>query len=328
MWLSGRIDRIERVFLILLRGAALAAAATVLLTAAIYFGWGLIQQIGSTRSDPQPISVTAQDVTPPTAGENSATDDGSKSATPKPTLDGEVRTRTLAVYRAAFKKFERRGIDFDQGKLPELVWPEERIRRFGLIAGELVQDEEGGSLGTGKALSLDGLGKVEKAAGSVEFQKGLIAYRDAKKTQVCRDVTRTRSRNVSGWDRYSMLCSNWYDSPIGCPSTQTIDEPYTTKVCEMKFPENLDSPSMAMAGAINRYGDAVEMKLVRARIDAEERTLVNRARKLSGKDSVVSSGKLFLGFLALMFLYLFVVLERHHRSLRALLCVEAVPEKD
>lgn len=53
--------------------------------------------------------------------------------------------------------------------------------------------------------------------------------------------------------------------------------------------------------------------------DAEAATAEIKMRKVSGRSTMLDGGKLFLIFLGLMFLYLLVALERHHRLLRKLL---------
>jgi len=61
------------------------------------------------------------------------------------------------------------------------------------------------------------------------------------------------------------------------------------------------------------------MDVESARIAAEEQTAKNHARKIEGQQNIGTSGQLFLGFLAVMFLYLFIAMERHNRDLRALM---------
>jgi len=166
---------------------------------------------------------------------------------------------------------------------------------------------------------LDALRLVKSAATMDEFRKRLAAFRTAKKVNVCNDEVRTRSRSIESWDVYATYCPNWYVSPVGFASTRTVDEPYMAKVCEMKYPDDLVAPSQQLANAVQRYGDIAGAKLAKANNDAEESTARNYARKAQGQENWSLSFKLFLGFMAVMFLYLFVAMERHHRSLKALL---------
>ncbi|MGI8944269.1 MAG: hypothetical protein ACR2FJ_08595 [Qipengyuania sp.] len=86
---------------------------------------------------------------------------------------------------------------------------------------------------------------VGEATQQSGFRQALQAYRAAKKIRVCRDVTRERRRTVESWDSYSTSCAGWYYTPIGCPTTRTISEPYTVKQCEMQFPADLENPRQA-----------------------------------------------------------------------------------
>ena len=83
----------------------------------------------------------------------------------------------------------------------------------------------------------------------------------------------------------------------------------------MKFPDNLEAPEQQFANAVQRYADGAVTKLEGAQNDAEAKTADNDARKAQGWIDILTSGKMFLGFLFVMFLYLFVAVERHHRML-------------
>lgn len=87
----------------------------------------------------------------------------------------------------------------------------------------------------------------------------------------------------------------------------------------MQYPNDIEEPATQMAQTIEQYATVAKARLDQAAILAEEATAANHNRKAEGREKIETSGKLFLGFLALMFLYLFVAMERHHRSLRQLL---------
>jgi hypothetical protein len=82
----------------------------------------------------------------------------------------------------------------------------------------------------------------------------------------------------------------------------------------MKFPNNLEAPAQAFATAIKRYSETAQQKISYARQEAVSEAAKNGARKNSGQANIMMSGRLFFGFLAVMFLYLLVALERHHRT--------------
>lgn len=306
----------EAGFLGILRYAALTLAALVLLGATVYLVMGAAKQIGRTEVDPKQVSLAADDLAPPASGRPAA--HKAQQQQRKPGITQAVRQQTLQVYRSKFKGFERADTKITEQQIVDYVWTDERIAMFGALAGQL-HNKDGVKLSSDEAVMTDALTLVGSATGSGDFARQLAAFRNAKKVNVCTDEVRTRSRLVQGWDEYSTSCSNWYNPPMGCATTRVIDEPYTVKSCEMKFPDDLESPAEQFAAAVQRYADTAQARIEKARIDAGEATARNMARKVEGHDDMGNGGKLFLGFMAVMFLYLFVAMERHHRNLRALI---------
>ena len=314
--LAIRASKAETGFLSLLRYAALAIAALVLLSTVVFLGLGLVKQLGPTDVEAEGVALAAEDLKPPSNASAPA-----KAATPtpaKPTVSNAIRLRTLAVYQSHFKGFQRADNKTTDQQIVDIVWTPERIGQYDQLTG-LLQDKDGKALSNSDAVMRDALGLVETASRSASFSKALTAFRDARKENVCTDQSRTRTRTVDGWDSSSTSCSNWFESPIGCAATRVVEEPYVEKVCEMKFPENLEAPGEQFAAAVQRYRDMADTRLTQARNAANNQTEQNLQRKAEGFASIGKSGQLFLGFLAVMFLYLFVAMERHHRSLRALI---------
>lgn len=318
---AARANVAEAGFLSLLRYSALAIAALVLVTSVVLLTLGAIQQFGPTRVNPEAVSVAADDVVPSSAAPAAMHAAG---ATTKLGIDQDVRAKTLAIYRSRFKAFQRPDTKITDEQVVDYVWSEQRIAKFGALGNGKLHNQDGQALSSRSSVMLYALGLVDTAARSDEFRKQLAAYRDAKKVSVCTDEMQTRVRTIDAWDSYSTSCYNWDISPIGCASTRTVEEPYVAKVCAMKFPDNLEVPAQQLASAVQRYADVADGKLKSAEFDAEERTARNFARKLGGQENISTSGKLFLGFLAVMFLYLFVALERHQRSLWAALANQAL----
>lgn len=312
--IAPRAAKAEGAFLSILRYSALLIAGLVLAGAATALGYGAFQQFGRTDVEPDPVSLAATDLTPEPSEVPAKKAEAAKA---KPSVSAEVRRQTLDVYRAGFKGFQRADTKITDQQIVDFVWTEDRIQEFQGLDGKL-HDALGKPLGGTDAVMRDALALVKSASATDEFRKRLGAFRNAKKVNVCNDEVRTRSRTIQTWDVYATYCPNWYDSPIGCASTRTVDEPYMDKVCVMKYPDDLEAPSQQLASAVQRYGDVAGAKLEKARNDAEEATARNHARKAEGRENWSLSFKLFLGFMAVMFLYLFVAMERHHRSLRTL----------
>lgn len=314
--IAGKAGKAEVGFLALLRYAALAIAALVLVTSVVFLGIGAYRQVGRTQVGPESVSVEVNDVIPVKVDTTASAPDVPQ---PKAGISAQIRSRTLAIYRARFKSYERPDTKVTEQQVVDFVWSEDRIAAFAGISTSGVLDAQGKALTGRDAVMTNALAVVEEAAKAEPFRKQLAAYDKATKVKVCTDKSRTRTRTVSAWDAYSTSCAGWYVSPVGCPSTRVVEEPYVEKVCEMKFPGDLETPAQQFANAVQRYADIAEARLATARIEADAETARNQARKLEGWENVVDSGKLFVGFLLVMFLYLFVAMERHHRNLRALM---------
>jgi len=315
LWAPSRANKLEAQFLGVLRYTALLVAALVLVGAVILLGLGLVRQLGPTAVNATQVSVSDEDLALLTDATAPAPQQAPQR---KLGISEAIRKETLGVYRAGFRTYQRPDDKITDQQIVDFVWSEGRIDAFDGLAGVLT-DKDGKVLPDRDAVMLNALNLVQATAATDEFKKRLSAYRNAQKTNVCHDETRTRARLVEGWNSYATDCANWYTSPVGCSATRVIDEPYTAKVCEMKFPDGLQAPSQQFADAVKRYAEAASAKLSQARNDADAKTAANMARKVEGHANMSTGGKLFLGFLAVMFLYLFVAMERHHRSLRALI---------
>jgi hypothetical protein len=313
--MAERANVTETRFLSLLRYSALAGAAIALVVAGVLLSLGLVRQVGPTEVEPEKVSIAADDVVPLKIAKNETSD----PAPPKITVPKAIRDRTAAIYKRDFAGFERPDTKITPEQVVDLVWTEERIAQFNALISAGLVDAEGKQISGREALMTNALETVSKAAKTKDYADQLVAYRDAKKVNVCTNRTRTRSRVVDAWDRYATWCSGWYISPVGCSTTRTISEPYEERVCEMKFPDDLYAPAELFSYSIERYANVAQVGLRSAQIDAEEKTAQNHARKMEGQENIGLSGQLFLGFLAVMFLYLFIAMERHNRNLRALM---------
>ncbi len=314
--ISAKANAAETNFLTLLRYAALAMASLALISSAILLALGSFQQLGRTRVEPETVALVSDDVVP------TKLEPETVQASPEQRKSGvsqDVRKRTLLIYQSKFKAFQRPDTKITEQEVVDFIWSADRIEKFDALSGQQLVGKDNKALVDRNSTMLDALALVETASTTGDFNKQLIAYRNAKKVNVCNDEVKTRSRTITSWDSTATFCPSWYNEPIGCNSTREIQEPYVDKVCEMKFPEEIESPAQQFASAIQRYADIADSRLVASRIAADEQTANNQARKLEGISHISTSGTLFLLFLGVMFLYLFVALERHHRNLRLLI---------
>jgi hypothetical protein len=325
-----RANSMEARYLSILRYSLLVIATLLALFAIWSLGFGLIRQIGSTQVQPRHFEIEKADVAP--APVSSAAKDDPVDAVEndhKFAISSELRKATLQAYRTYFARYERKGEETSAAEVMDAVWPQERREAFDAVAADgLVTGPDGKAVTGGEQLALMAVQTVGNSAAEPSFKAALQSYSGAKKVKVCEYQTRTRKRTISTWDDYSTSCTGWYNYPYGCPSTRTVEEPYTENVCEMKFPSDLEAPHQAMGTAVQRYLDLATSKTAQARNDASAEEGEIAARKLRGREGILLAGQVFLGFLAVMLVYLFVALERHHRVLRRLLpSEETVPEK-
>jgi hypothetical protein len=282
----------------------------------IFLAVGLINQLGETEVKPEKVAVQATELVP---------SDQIKSITPtdktpaKPSVDNAIKAKTLAIFRSRFKPSQRPDDKLTEDQVVDFIWTDAMLAGYTELAGAGLTDAQGKELNTPAAVMNDALSAVDTAAQTPEFQKKLAAYRNAQKQNVCTDHFSVRSRLVSGWDSTSTNCEDWYKSPVGCPGTRLVEEPVTEKVCEMKFPDGLLSPVEQYSIALAVYGQTAKQKSDDAKAQARNKTNENALRKETGKERVMLAAEVFLGFLGIMFLYLFIALERHNRSLRLLI---------
>lgn len=310
-----RARNVETAFLSLLRITALVMASIILLVSALALGWGLSQQIGRTHVDPEKVSLSADDLAP---AANQTAQAQTEAEPAKAKLPLAMRKRTLDIYRSAFKSYERSGTKMTDSELIDYIWTQDQLHTFNDLGGKGLHKRDGAPLNTPEELMGDALDLVEVAAKTPPFTKPLAAYHNAKMVNVCTDQVVNESRLVTSWDSFSTNCSNWYNSPIGCSTTRMVNEPVARKQCTMQFPGNLSAPAQQYAEALQRYAETAKARLETAVSKARDQTENNAQRKAGGLETIGTSGKLFLGFLSVMFLYLFVAMERHHRHLRAL----------
>ena len=315
---EARADRVESRYLSVLRHTLLIIASALLIGALVLAIVGAIKQVGSSEVEPEPVTIVPADIAPDTPIEAAKSGDPVVREEPF-RLSEALRKRTLSTYRQYFAPFERKGEAASADAVLQEVWPEERRKAFDGLPSTGLMGPDGKLFANGEAIALHAVSVSGDATKEAGFKQSLQAYKGAKKVRVCRDVTRERPRTVDGWDSYSTDCPGWYYSPIGCPATRTVQEPYTVKVCEMQFPADISAPHEAMGESIQQFLKTAETRADQARFDAQDREAAINSRKVSGRGNLFDGGRLFLGFLGLMFLYLLVVMERHHRALRHLL---------
>ena len=143
----------------------------------------------------------------------------------------------------------------------------------------------------------------------------LQRYKTARKVRVENKVQRTRTEYRQGWDSYSTACADWYYSPMGCPVRRAVEVPYTETVTSMEFPKGTQSHIDIFRAFQQRYFDLLgERRAANAQKAEDERQSII-AGKLEGELSLMTALQVVGAFLALMFFFLLIAIERHQRRM-------------
>lgn len=308
---GGTLDRIESVYLKVLRAVVLLVATLLLLWA---LGWAALSVVRILRSPDSVVeassTVTSSDLL---AGGAERSMLPTTSSEPRNTAEqrnfyGGFVQRYHRLYKARFEPNLRQDDKrLNQGEFDDLTIDSSgRLRA--IRNGEL-------DFATDRADLETYLPVVTEAAEAPETASRLAKYRTAKKQRVVSQVQRTRTETRRGWDSSSMDCSNWYVDPIGCATTRQIETPYTERVTSTRYPDGISSPNQVLKSYQDRYFSllADRRRESAAKADAERDGIsFGQVQGWTGlSQSVLVAG----GFLALMFFFLLIAIERHQRGL-------------
>lgn len=317
----------EHGYLSLLRRTALVAATLLLFGAIFYFLAGTYMRTGDPMNlSPELVTVSGPDlvvVAPPDPEEDGEGGAEARDQIPRYrlVLPEAFRDRYWRLYEQRFAPNYREGESgLERTAFFERMFPDDvldQIQGFDetLLAVPQLPEETGS---TGNTL-LDLLAlSVDQASRTEEIEQQLSAYQSAQRVRICRTVQRTRTRYVEGWDYYSTSCPNWYEN-YGCATRRAVREPYSEQVCNMQFPDDIADPAEKMSELQQRFFQTVDMRIDDAR-DETRRLRSDMFRdKARGEDAQWNALYIFGVFLALMFLYTIVAIERHQRKLTNLL---------
>ena len=143
----------------------------------------------------------------------------------------------------------------------------------------------------------------------------LKRYQTARKVPVKKQVERTRSQVVRGWDSNSMACTYWYESPIGCSVTRTVEVPYTETVTNMEYPAGTQSHTQIFRAFQDRFFELLEQRrnANASRAESERQGILTGITE--GQLSLMTVLQILGAFLILMFFFLLIAIERHQRRL-------------
>ena len=311
--LASALDRLEAMYLKVLRAAILLIASFLIIAAIALAGYSVYR---ITRS---PDSVT---VTPATVAAADIVDADQVASAPRapraqvaidPAIQrfyGDFVVRYHRLFRNRFEPFRQRADK--QLTVTEFgdsyIRPAERMKA--IVDGTLAFESD-------KA-DLESLFTVmTQAAEHPTTQARLKRYLDARKVRRCETIQRTKTEFESGWDRYASNCAGWYEEPVGCAVTRTVEKPYSVQQCTLEFPPNTQSHAQIFRAFQDRYVGLLEERRQQNSAEADDKRMAIVRGNGEGAGTLMISLQILGGFLVLMFFFLLIAIERHLRRRNA-----------
>lgn len=309
--LSDLFDRAEAVYLRVLRFTILVIA-TLLILYTLYLAlsglYGITRSPSSVREAVANVTaneiVDAEEVLPKDAP-------GAKGPVVDPAQQkfyADFVARYYKLFRTKFEPFrqpEDKTLSRDEF---DDYFVQSGARLRAVTAGEVNFASDSADL---EAL----LATMMAATADPKGQQRLQRYKAARKVRVESKVQKTRTETRDGWDVYSTSCPYWYESPRGCPVQRTVDVPYTETVVSMEFPEGTQSHAQIFRAMQDRFYALLQQKRRDNADDADARRMRIAAGNVRGAESLATALRIFAGFLALMFFFLLIAIERHQRRI-------------
>ncbi len=310
------LDRIESIYLKVLRAAVLVVATVMIVFAA----WLALNGLYKISRSPESVqlkvaSVQADEI----VGAQAKVDSVAPGNADEPTADPAQRqfykdfiSRYYDLYRTRFEAYrqaEDKRLTRDEFD-DRFIDTEKRLAE--IASRDLDFESDRDDL---KAL----LTTMTTAADSSAARQRLQKYQSAKKVQMSTQVQRTRTETRSGWDSYSTSCENWYLSPAGCPTTRSASIPYMETVKSMEFPKDTQSYAQIFEAFQSRYFELLSERRIANEAKAESERNTITEENGDGQVGLYSALQVVAAFFALMFFFLLIAVERHQRRMSALL---------
>ena len=310
-------DRAERIYLRVLRVTVLIIA-TLLILYTLYLAIGGLYRISRSPSSVQEAvaSVTANEIV-------GAEDVSAKAAdaAKAPAVDAARQKYYAEFVKRYYTLFRTRFEPFRQAD-DKTLSSDEFDDNFVQSAARLQASTNGEIDFEKDRADLEALfGTMNAAAAEPKTAERLERYKAAKKVAVKREVRRTRTEYRSGWNSYSMACSNWYESPMGCAENRAVQVPYTDTVTAMEFPQGTQSHSQVFRAMQDKYFALLDQRRRDNADTAAAKRMEIAEGNIQGQIDLGTALRIFGGFLALMFFFLLIAIERHQRRIAAVLPV-------
>lgn len=310
--IGSAFDKVESIYLRALRVIILIIATTLVLFATwlcISGLWGVARSPDSVVE--APAKVEAAELT------SAELPDRTEAMTPNGKRDAN------AVYRKFYADFGRRYFNIYNSLFEPYRQPDDKKLTQNEFVDAYLKPEARVEAITDGALdfSVDKTDlerlylTMNEAATLPQTVERLQKYKKAKRVQTTRKVQRFRTESRRGWDSYSMACASWYESPIGCPVTRSVQVPYTENVKAMELPKGTQSHAQIFRAFQDKYFQLLkERRDHNAKAAQDEREGILEAN-VAGKVSLFTALQVLGGFLVLMFFFLLIAIERHQRRI-------------
>jgi len=298
------LNKLERVYLAAIRAIALVAATLLVIYAVWLVASGVYKSSRDVASvKEQPAVVSPEEVAAIDVGKISKTDAASNSD-------------PLAAARSYYADFAKRYYALFKNQFQPFKKPEDQPldqrafeQRYLQTGGRLEGIKEGVINFEQDRADLESLlSTMTTVASDPKTISRLRAYQSARKTSVTRTESGTRE------ERYCSYYGVYIDE---CITYDTRTVPYSRTVQEMKLPPGVISHADLFGAYQDRFLSTLYDKREANAATAQEARQKIIADNFNGRARLWSAMGVVGAFLALMFLFLLIALERHQRRLAA-----------
>jgi len=303
-------DKLETVYLAVLRIIVLVFATLALIVATFVAFDGIRSLLTSTKVEAEQVAVAPGEIATELAQKQKEKDAAVSGVEAIPDSAKKAQAAFLSgpftayygVYRATAQRYNK---------------PEDTILSKADLAKELgytVEVFAAGEDGTVQAFANNPsfATQIVSAAKDVSarpsYVQQLVKYKGAQKTaRTCS----TRYVNRRGWNTNSTSCDGWWQSPIGCP----VMVPVPVEDCQAAYPDGIKGPKQAFAEFDASFRALWVQKTEEVEAKAAGERAEREALKDTGVPKLMRAIYVFGGFLAVMFLFLVIAVERHLRRI-------------
>lgn len=303
-------DKLEAVYLAILRIIVLVFATLALIAAAFVAVDGVRSILTSTKVEAEKVVVDPSEVASELAQKQKDKDAALEGREAISDATKKAHSAFLAgpfeayygVYKASAARYNK---------------PEDVVLSKAVLADRLGYAVEDFAKGENPTLwafanNPDYAAAIVAAAREVSakpaYVRQLMKYKNAQKTA---SACSTKYVNRRVWDSYSTACEGWWQSPMGCSVVRAMP----TQECKPAYPDGIKGPEQAFADFDLGYRTLWMKKSTEVADKAAAERNRREVLKSSGGPKLMKAVYIFGGFLVVMFLFLVIAVERHLRRI-------------